>query len=104
MDSKQAMLNIVKYTGGTILTVGISIFYTDFLLVTTAQSRVSESVQLWGLFSSSLWGYSLLQQKKCKKKGIKEYVSFNKKECQLALLFIEFITYPKLKSIVYRRW
>ncbi|MEK5037140.1 hypothetical protein [Sporosarcina sp. FSL K6-3457] len=32
MDSKQAMLNIVKYTGGTILTVGISIFLYGFFI------------------------------------------------------------------------
>ena len=32
MKSKQAMLNIVKYTGGTILTIGISIFLYGFFI------------------------------------------------------------------------
>lgn len=32
MDSKQAMLNIIKYTGGTILTIGISIFLYGFFI------------------------------------------------------------------------
>lgn len=32
MESKQAMLNTVKYTGGTILTIGISIFLYGFFI------------------------------------------------------------------------
>ncbi|WP_318616449.1 hypothetical protein [Sporosarcina sp. YIM B06819] len=32
MESKQAMLNIIKYTGGTILTIGISIFLYGFFI------------------------------------------------------------------------
>lgn len=32
MESKQAMLNIVKYTGGTILAIGISIFLYGFFI------------------------------------------------------------------------
>ena len=32
MDSKQAMLNTIKYTGGTILAIGISIFLYGFFI------------------------------------------------------------------------
>ncbi|WP_203248582.1 hypothetical protein [Sporosarcina beigongshangi] len=32
MESKQTMLDIVKYTGGTILVVGISIFLYGFFI------------------------------------------------------------------------
>lgn len=32
MESKQAMLNTIKYTGGTILAIGISIFLYGFFI------------------------------------------------------------------------